>query len=135
MFNGVQNQEEIAMTKKKLLFLLPFFLFACGESPTASGDEKEIIGSWLHIESDDYAKRRMEFGKSGKLLISEEYGGETEVVIGTWSITADVLTLKVTSDGEMFVARCNYFIGGDRLTLVYIDPPENRGDSEVYERL
>ena len=32
------------MTKKNLLFLLPFFLFACGESPTATGDEEEFIG-------------------------------------------------------------------------------------------
>ena len=123
------------MTKKNLLFLLPFFLFACGESPPASGDEKEIIGSWLHIESDDYAKLRMEFGKSGKFLISVELGGETLSWIGTWSITADVLTLKITSDGEMRMARCNYFIGGDRLTLVYIDPPEDRGLTAVYERL
>ena len=110
-------------------------MFACGESPTSTGDEEEFIGSWLHIESDDYAKLRMEFGKSGKFLISVELGGETLSWIGTWSITADVLTLKITSDGEMRMARCNYFIGGDRLTLVYIDPPEYRGDSEVYERL
>ena len=123
------------MNKQSLLFLLPFFLFACGESPTASGDEEEFIGSWFLLKSDDYAKLRMEFGKSGKLLRSFDVGGETFLRIGTWSITADVLTMKVTLDGEMMVARCNYFIGGDRLTLVYIDPPENRGDSEVYERL
>ena len=70
-------------------------MFACGESPTATGDEEEFIGSWLHIESDDYAKLRMEFGKSGKFLISVELGGETLSWIGTWSITADVLTLKM----------------------------------------
>ena len=126
MFNGVQNQEKIVMTKQSLLFLLPFFLFACDESPTAPSDD--LVGSWLMI-SGETPGLVLRIEKSGKLVLTENIEGISFSFPGTWSITAGQLIMTVTIDNETEIWESSYSIRGSQLTLLYTD-----GDVEVYER-
>jgi len=137
MFNGVQNQEKIVMTKQSLLFLLPFFLFACDESPTAPGDPgDDLVGSWVSISEPFAGDVVIRFEKSGKLMGTVKNGGISISLNGTWSatsefqtITAGQLIMTVTIDNETEIWESSYSIRGSQLTLLYTD-----GDVEVYER-
>ena len=113
------------MTKKKLLFLLPFFLFACDESPTAPSDD--LVGSWLMI-SGETPGLVLRIEKSGKLVLTENIEGISFSFPGTWSITAGQLIMTLNRDE--IVHKPSYVIRGDQLTLVYAES----GNVEVYER-